>query len=57
MENTRAHPSVGDSWADPNNSRYYVVIVQYTGVMRPCVLVGNMGKQARLRAAKRPRRL
>lgn len=29
MENTKAHPSV-DGWADPLNSKYYVVIVQYT---------------------------
>ncbi|KIY99532.1 hypothetical protein MNEG_8428 [Monoraphidium neglectum] len=28
MENTRAHPSV-KGWEDPNNSKYYVVIVQY----------------------------
>jgi hypothetical protein len=27
MENTRAHPSV-KGWEDPNNSKYYVVIVQ-----------------------------
>lgn len=27
MENTRAHPSV-QGWQDPNNSKYYVVIVQ-----------------------------
>ena len=29
QENTRAHPSV-DGWSNPLNSRYYVVIVQYT---------------------------
>eukprot|EP00878_Enallax_costatus_P018480 GHUV01019455.1.p1 GENE.GHUV01019455.1~~GHUV01019455.1.p1 ORF type:complete len:203 (+),score=45.50 GHUV01019455.1:669-1277(+) len=29
MENTKAHPSV-KGWEDHNNSRYYVVIVQYT---------------------------
>ncbi|GAX80352.1 hypothetical protein CEUSTIGMA_g7791.t1 [Chlamydomonas eustigma] len=29
MENTRAHPSV-DGWSNPLNSKYYVVIVQYT---------------------------
>eukprot|EP00775_Hariotina_reticulata_P009630 gene9630-9790_t len=29
MENTKAHPSV-QGWDDPNNSKYYVVIVQYT---------------------------
>ncbi|WIA13609.1 hypothetical protein OEZ85_007174 [Tetradesmus obliquus] len=29
MENTKAHPSV-KGWEDPNNSKYYVVIVQYT---------------------------
>jgi hypothetical protein len=27
MENTKAHPSV-KGWEDPNNSKYYVVIVQ-----------------------------
>ncbi len=27
MENTRAHPST-DGWKDPNNSKYYIVIVQ-----------------------------
>lgn len=27
MENTKAHPSV-DGWSDPNNSKYYVVILQ-----------------------------
>jgi hypothetical protein len=27
MENTKAHPSV-KGWDDPNNSKYYVVIVQ-----------------------------
>jgi hypothetical protein len=30
MENTRAHPSV-QGWEDPNNSKYYVVIVQVGG--------------------------
>lgn len=29
MENTRAHPSV-DGWSNPLNSKYYVVIIQYT---------------------------
>eukprot|EP00882_Tetradesmus_deserticola_P012568 GHRQ01013321.1.p2 GENE.GHRQ01013321.1~~GHRQ01013321.1.p2 ORF type:complete len:135 (+),score=65.57 GHRQ01013321.1:1563-1967(+) len=29
MENTKAHPSV-NGWEDPNNSKYYVVVVQYT---------------------------
>ena len=29
QENTRAHPSV-DGWSDPLNSKYYIVIVQYT---------------------------
>jgi hypothetical protein len=32
MENTRAHPTV-DSWLNPQNSKYYVVIVQ----VRACV--------------------
>lgn len=27
MENTKAHPSV-QGWDNPNNSKYYVVIVQ-----------------------------
>ncbi len=27
MENTRAHPTT-DGWKDPNNSKYYIVIVQ-----------------------------
>ena len=34
MENTRAHPSV-DGWSNPLNSRYYVVIVQYTARLHP----------------------
>ena len=29
MENTRAHPSV-DGWSNPLNSKFYVVIIQYT---------------------------
>ena len=34
MENTRAHPSV-EGWSNPLNSRYYVVIVQYTARLHP----------------------
>lgn len=29
MENTRAHPTV-DGWSNPLNSKYYVVIIQFT---------------------------
>lgn len=32
MENTRAHPSV-DGWSNPNNSKYYLVIVQVRFVL------------------------
>ena len=34
MENTRAHSSV-EGWSNPLNSRYYVVIVQYTARLHP----------------------
>jgi len=33
MENTKAHPSV-DGWSDPNNSKYYVVILQVRPLSR-----------------------
>lgn len=36
MENTRAHPSV-KGWEDPNNSKYYVVVVQVGISSCPCL--------------------
>lgn len=57
MENTRAHPSV-TGWDEPNNSRYYCVIVQYTARFNNEKLCAhlhklNAGKVRRGRGASR----